>query len=119
MGRSKRVPTVNPSDQAFSPDVPSVPSVPSTRKREKREGAVDYARGVYGAPGTPGSLGTDSATKIEFPAQFESRQTAKSLTPRQKELGDALAELIVTDYRRFPNPTVGSPSGPDRNSEDP
>lgn len=39
------------------------------------------------------------------------------MTPRQAELAELLAALLVADYRAFPPATVGSPSGQNRAPE--
>jgi len=64
-----------------------------------------------------------SDSKLFTPsADGRREQTAAPLTPRQRQLGDLLAALLVADYRAFPPASVESRAGPDRgcgHSQDP
>jgi len=49
----------------------------------------------------------------------EAQPTAEQLTPRQRELGELLAALLVADYKAFPPSSVNSAAGLDRNPSSP
>ncbi len=44
----------------------------------------------------------------------EAQPTAEQLTPRQRELGELLAALLVADYKAFPPASDNSPRGTHR-----